>query len=124
MLWMRDRVRPCSALWFVSSDSRFTLSAASVFSTEMPAGRRCVSSPLGPFTFTVLPSTATVTPLGIETGSFPIRDMRILLPHHGDELAAGARLPRLTVGHQALVRTEDRQAESVADARDLPRADV
>src|SRR5215467_11937767 len=90
----------------------------------MPAGTRCVSSPLGPLTFTVLPSTATVTPLGIATGSFPIRDMRVLLPHHGDELAAGARLPRLTVGHQALVRAEDRQAKPVAHARDLGGTDV
>jgi hypothetical protein len=30
---------------------------------------------LGPLTFTVLPSTATVTPFGMATGSFPIRDM-------------------------------------------------
>src|SRR5215831_10764606 len=124
MLWMSDRVSPCSDLWFVSSDARFTLRAASVFSTLMPEGSRCVSSPLGPLTFTVLPSTATATPLGIATGSFPIRDMRILLPHHGDELAAGARLPRLTVGHQALVRAQDRQAKPVADARDLAGADV
>src|SRR5215831_6953761 len=124
MLWMSDRVSPCSDLWFVSSDARFTLSAASVFSTVMPDGSRCASSPLGPLTFTVLPSTATVTPLGIATGSFPIRDMRILLPHHGDELAAGARLPRLTVGHQALVRAQDSQPKPVADARDLARADV
>src|ERR1041385_2670690 len=124
MLLMSDRVSPWSDLWFVSSDARLTFSDASVFSTEMPDGSRCDSSPFGPFTFTVSPSTATVTPLGIGTGSFPIRDIWILLPDHGDELAARARLPRLAVRHHAFVRAEDRQTEPVAHARDLARADV
>jgi hypothetical protein len=33
---------------------------------------------LGPFTFTVFPSTVTVTPAGMETGIFPIRDMVVV----------------------------------------------
>src|ERR1051325_10223659 len=90
----------------------------------MPSGTRCVNSPRGPLTFTTLLSTVTVTPLGIVTGILPIRDMASLLPDDGDELAAGARVPRLTVGHQALVGAHDREAEAVANARDLADADV
>src|SRR4051812_33604805 len=91
----------------------------------MPLGSLCASSPFGPFTFTVLPSTVTVTPAGIETGILPIRDMSLSpLPDDGHELAAGARLPRLSVGHQALVRAENREAKAVANAGDVPHADV
>src|SRR4051812_32181024 len=90
----------------------------------MPAGIRCESSPLGPFTFTTLPSTVSVTPAGTVMGSFPIRDIFDLLPDDGDELAAGARLPRFTVGHQALVGAEDRQAEAIANPRNIRRAHV
>src|SRR5213082_128139 len=105
MLNTSDRVRPCNALCAVSSEARFTLSVLSFFSTVMPAGRRCISSPLGPFTFTVFPSTVTATPFGTATGSLPIRDIaNAPLPDDGDELAAGARLARFTVRHQAFGR--------------------
>src|SRR4051812_36779345 len=124
MFAMSERVRPCSDLWFASSVARVTLSVLSARSIVMPSGTRCDSSPRGPFTLTVLPSTVTVTPAGIVTGILPIRDMVGLLPDDGDELAAGARLPRLTVGHQALVRAQNREAEAVANARDLAGADV
>src|SRR3954452_16054647 len=90
----------------------------------MPSGTRCVNSPRGPLTFTMLLSTVTVTPLGIVTGILPIRDMASLLPDDGDELAAGARLSRLAVGHQALVGAHDREAKAVANARDLADGDV
>ena len=57
--------------------------------------------------------------------AFPIRDMCVAsLPDEGEELAAGARLTRLTVGHQPLRRAQDRDAEAVAHARDLGDADV
>src|SRR5262249_37319148 len=125
MLAMSDLVRPCNALWFVSSDARATLIVVSVLLTLIPFGSLCVNSPFGPLTLTDCSSTVTVTPEGIGTGSFPIRDMDAPpLPDAGDELAAGARLPRLTVGHQALVGAQNREAQAVADARNLRDADV
>src|SRR5678815_5937805 len=107
MFAISERVRPWSDRLTVSSDARWTLSTVSARSTVMPLGSLCDNSPLGPFTFTVLPSTVTVTPVGTGMGSFPIRDMVASpLPDHSHELAAGARLPRLAIGHQALVRTD------------------
>src|SRR3569833_1854778 len=124
MFAINERERPCSDLWFVSSDSRLMFSVLSWRSIVMPPGSVCDSSPFGPFTFTVLPSTVTVTPDGTVMGSLPIRDMICSLPDEGDELAAGARLTRFTVGHQALVGVVNREAEAGAHARDLGRADV
>src|SRR5258708_1843529 len=84
-----------------------------------------VSSPFGPFTVTVLPSLSViVTPLGTAIGAFPIRDMCLSLPDEGEELAARARLTRLTVGHQALRRGENRDPEAVAYAWHLGDTDV
>src|SRR2546423_11281911 len=82
------------------------------------------NSPRGPLTVTVLPSAVTVTSLGTATGSFPILDIVVLLPHHGEELTAGARLPRRAIGHQPLRRGQNRHPESVADARNLLDGDV
>src|SRR4051812_1172495 len=90
------------------------------------AGTVRVSSPLGPFTVTTLPSwIVIVTPLVMGIGALPMRDMLSPpLPDAGEELAAGARLARLAVGHQPLRRGEDRDTEPVADARDLADPDV
>src|SRR5438045_8791893 len=112
MFAISERVRPCSDLWFVSSEARFTLSVLSPCSTLMPSGTLCASSPLGPLTFTVFPSTVTVTPAGMETGIFPIRDMVVVsLPDDGHELAAGACLSRCPVRHHALVGARGRDPE-------------
>src|SRR5437763_25405 len=83
-----------------------------------------VSSPLGPLTRIVRSSTATVTPLGMAIGSFPIRDMCSSLPDDGDELAAGTCLTCFTVRHHPLRGAEDGQAQAIADARDLIDPDV
>src|SRR5256885_2107606 len=83
-----------------------------------------VSSPFGPLTRIVWSSTATVTPLGMAIGNFPIRDMGSSLPNDGDELAAGTRLTRFTIRHHPLRGAEDREAEAIADARNLVHADV
>ena len=42
MLAMSVRVRPCSALWFVSSDGRVTLIVSSSCATLIAAGHVCV----------------------------------------------------------------------------------
>src|SRR3569623_1342590 len=119
------RVRPCSALCSFSSLGRSTTTSLSFIDTCMAPGSERLSSPLGPLTVMFEPSSVTVTPFGIGTGFFPIRDIcGAPLPDQREQLAAGARLPRLPVGHEPLGRTENRHAEPVAHARDLGAADV
>ena len=43
---------------------------------------RCCRVPFGPLTVTDWPSIVTSTPEGTVIGSFPMRDMPFLLPHH------------------------------------------
>src|SRR5215475_5547764 len=57
------------------SSSRTTFRVPSFCSNFTPPGKWVTTSPLGPFTRTVLPSTAYVTPLGNGIGFFPILDM-------------------------------------------------
>src|SRR5687767_15196265 len=124
MLATRVRVSPCSARCFGSSDGRWTVMFPSSSAIAISGCRRRSSSPRGPFTFTVCPSTVAVTFFGTGTGFLPIRDIDPLLPDHGEQLAAGARLTSLTVGHQPLRGAEDRHAEPVPNARDLAHAHV
>src|SRR6185437_4143435 len=125
MLATSVRVRPCSALCSVSSDGRSTSTSWSFIDSFMAAGSERCSSPFGPFTVIFEPSSVTVTPFGIVTGFFPIRDIfRAPLPDQREQLPAGARLSRLPVGHEPLRRTENRHAESVAHARDLAHTHV
>ena len=65
------RASPCTAA--CESFSRIATMFPSFCSTLMPAGSGVSSLPFGPCTATVLPSTLTVTPLGIAIGFFPIR---------------------------------------------------
>src|SRR5688572_896597 len=94
--------------------------------TVMASWNVFFSSPFGPLTLTTAPFAVTVTPLGTGTGIFPIRDIvsESPLPDQREELAAGARLARLTVGHQPLRGRQDRDAETVAHARDRLDAHV
>src|SRR5665213_3728763 len=119
------RVSPCSALCSVSSYGRSIITSLSFIDSFLAPGSERCSSPLGPFTVIFEPSSVTVTPFGIVTGFFPIRDIGgAPLPDQREQLAAGARLPRLPVGHEPLRRTENRHAEPVANARDLRHTDV
>src|SRR6184192_996263 len=124
MLATRVRVRPCSALWRLSSEGRRTTTA---FSSSASVRSACVArliSPFGPFTVIRLPSIWAVTPLGSGTGFLPMRDMSLLLPDHCEQLAAHAGGAGFAVGHEALWRGQDRHAEAVLDARDLARFHV
>src|SRR6476661_1357144 len=83
------------------------------------------SSPFGPFTVIALPWTVTVTPLGTGTGRLPIRDIVVgSLPDEGEELATGVGATCLRVRHQAARRAHDGHAETVANAGNVPDADV
>src|SRR5438132_1615337 len=115
------RVRPCSDLCSFSSDERDTMTSPFSILMARSGWNVFFNSPLGPFTVTVVPSAVTFTPLGTLTGILPILDIvrSPRLPDHGQELAAGARLPRLAVGHQPLRRRQDRHAQAVANSRNL-----
>jgi hypothetical protein len=68
-------VSPCSALWRGSSLGRSTVSVAPLCAIFSSGLKLRESSPLGPFTRTVEPSTVTCTLPGTSTGRLPIRDM-------------------------------------------------
>src|SRR5690349_2744836 len=72
------------------------------------------SSPFGPFTLTVLPSTVAVTPFGNATGFLPIRDIMRSLEHLAEDFAAHILLASVRVGHHALRRGDDRHAKTLA----------
>src|SRR5688572_14512796 len=100
MLAMSVRVRPCSALCWFSSEGRVTVRVSPSTLIVRSSWNVFFSSPFGPFTVTVLPSVVIVTFFGNLMGSLPILDMvGGSLPDQRQELAAGARLARLAVGH-------------------------
>src|SRR5216683_567720 len=83
------------------------------------------SAPFGPFTVTVWPSTLAVTPEGMATGFFPTRDMALVsrsagsrLEHGAENLSAHVVLAGIVIGHHALGRGQDRDAQPVIDARE------
>src|SRR5256886_10520596 len=124
MLATRVRVRPCSALWRLSSEGRRPTTAFSASARVSPGCVARLISPFGPFAVIRLPSIWAVTPLGRGTGFLPMRDMSRLLPDHREQLAAHAGGAGFAVGHEALWRGQDRHAEAVLDARDLARFHV
>ena len=75
MLEISVRDSPCSDLCNCSSDGRVTVIVEPSIFTVISGWIVRESSPFGPFTDTLFPSTLTVTPAGTSTGSFPIRDM-------------------------------------------------
>src|SRR2546429_9563642 len=119
MLATRVRVRPCSALWRLSSEGRRTTTA---FSSSASVRSGCVArliSPFGPFTVIRLPSIWAVTPLGSGTGFLPMRDMSRLLPDHREQLAAPAGGAGFAVGHLDLLSGQGRPTGAVPCSRAL-----
>src|SRR5215218_578334 len=113
MLATSVRLRPCSARCSGWSLGRSTTMAPSSRRTITSLCRRRLSSPLGPFTLTVLPSSAMSTPAGIEMGLLPIRDICSLsLPDDGEQLAADLGRAGLAVGHHAARGAEQGHAEA------------
>src|SRR4029434_1051233 len=118
------RARPCSARTFRSSPLReMTSWLFSIFALS-PAGTGCDSLPFGPSARITAPSRFTFTPCGMATGWRPIRDMRGLLPHVGEDFPADLLLARVAIGHPALRRRDQRHAHPGQDGRDLVAADV
>src|SRR5919202_3599393 len=126
-----ERDRPHMARPRLSSWRGATVTPSAPDSTVTSSTSVSDSSPFGPFTRTVCPSTVAVTPLGSATGFFPIRDMLPTVPSRppgsedpAEHLAAHVLLARLGVGHHALGRRDDRHAEAVVDARQVPHRGI
>src|SRR5262245_54102452 len=119
---MRARWRPWRARSEGSSPTRErTTVPASTFAVTPPSSA-CTSSPLGPFTLTDEPSTVTVTPDGIGTGIFPMRDMGS--PDLAEDLAADAVGAGLAVREHPAARRQHADAEPVQDPGQLADAAV
>src|SRR5690348_2942214 len=74
-----------------------------------------LSSPFGPFTFTIFPSIVAVTPFGSGTGLLPMRDISLSRSEHvAEDFAADVFLARRGVRHHALRRRHDRDTEPIA----------
>src|ERR1700733_4522760 len=86
------------------------VSSPSAWLTSISSATVQESSPLGPFTVTVWPSRVTVTPLGMATAFFPIRDISV---DPAEDFAAHVRVARGRVRHDALGRRQDRDPEAV-----------
>src|SRR3712207_5179080 len=109
-------------------DSSRGLTATAPFSraTDTSSGTTNDSSPFVPFIFTIWPSTLAVTPDGTATGFLPTRDIfespwfcadASALEDLAEHFAAHVLLPGLVIGHHALRRRENGDAEAVSHAR-------
>src|SRR5262249_3222093 len=117
------RLSPWSPRERFESSWRFTWSVLPSTVTLTAASSVRVSVPFGPSTRTPPSRTWTFTPSGSVTGNRPMRDM-IPLPHGTDELAAHVLAPRVAVDQNSLWRRQDVRPEALADLRDVPDADV
>src|SRR5882724_4994421 len=118
------RARPCSARVFRSSPLREITSWLFSSFALSPAGTGCISLPFGPSARITTPSRFTFTPCGMLTGFRPIRDMRGLLPHVGEDFPADLLLARVAISHHALRRGDQRHPHPGQDGRDPVAADV
>src|SRR5271165_62085 len=150
-LLTRARTRPCIAAF--ESSSRTTRMWPSFCSSFTPEGICVVTSPFGPLTRTVLPSTANVTPFASGIGLLPILDIirshshqnlfvipsersesmdllfsrseaLIALVNLAQDLAAHAFLARLASGHHALGRSQNVDAQPAKHAGNVRVPDV
>src|SRR5512138_3383245 len=118
MFAISARARPCSARTFRSSPLReMTSWLFSIFALS-PAGIGCDSLPFGPSARTTAPSRFSFTPCGMLTGLRPIRDMRGLLPHVGEDFPADLLLARVAAGHHTTRRRDQGHAHPGQDGRD------
>src|SRR5215470_13732319 len=94
-----------------------TLLSSSFTSTSPESG--IASSPSLPFALISPAASETVTPLGTATGFLPTRDIALSSEHPAEHFAADIGRARLVVRHDAPRRRQDRDAETVVDARKL-----
>src|SRR5450631_811545 len=115
------RMRPCLERFWRESSARRTCSLSASVLTEMPSGSGFDSSPLGPLTL-IAPAFCEIdTPLG--SGN-TLRPMRDILPNLAEELAAEPLFAGRAVGHEALRRRQDGDAQARTHLGDRPVSDV
>src|SRR5262245_16676436 len=91
--------RPCSA--DLSSESRSSVTCASVSLMVIPSGTLVDSDPLGPVTSTIPSFVLTLTPFGMVIGFLPILD--ISHPHQARTLKLkGRNTPVISVNSHSL----------------------
>src|ERR687890_2743774 len=117
--WIRERVSPCMPRCSGASVARSTITLPSSCLTSTPLPTGTVSSPLGPFTFTLLPESSTLTAPGISTGAFPILDTATSLVDEAEDFAADAPAPGLVVRQDPLGGREHRHPAPVEHAGDV-----
>src|SRR5690242_6555342 len=96
---------------FLVSSRGSTAMPSPVLDTLISSGSVKASSPLGPFTLTIWPSTTACTLAGTGTGRLPVRDMALVplsatagspqSEHVAQDLAAHLLLARPRIGHHA-----------------------
>src|ERR1700722_1101773 len=119
------RVAPAIAFRPSAAVLASTSSCLSCCTTLMPVLIFSVNVPLAPFTVTVSAPIVALTPCGRSTGFFPTRDMAgTPLLHDEEHFAAGAGSARLSVGHDALGRGNDRHPQAAQHFRQLILAAV
>src|SRR5712692_1252962 len=125
MLAMSARVRPCRARVAFSSSLRATVSVPFSCLRLTFGWNVCVSSPLGPFTFSVLPSILASTPFGRATGSRPMRLIYLSdLPDIREDFPAQTLALGLAAGHETGRGRDDGDAQTAEDPRHLGLARV
>src|SRR5579883_1728743 len=119
MFWTSERLMPHMAL--ARGVSRVaTTTLPSAIETATSSASVTSRRPLGPFTATVWPLTSAETPLGIAMGFLPMRDIsQFSLEHLAENFAADVLRAGGRVRHDAFRRRYDRDAETVAHARQV-----
>src|SRR3954469_661117 len=117
MLARCARMRPCLERFSRESSARRTWSLSASVLIEMPAGSGFDSSPFGPLTLTEPGFCDSVTPLGSGSTFRPIRDITVSLyqaplPDFAEALAAEPLFASRAVGHEALRRRQDGDAQA------------
>src|SRR5688572_25413503 len=131
----RLRARPWNFPSSGSSRDSFATRLPSSCAKRMPGGTCCRILPFGPCTSTASGAIFTVTPVGIEIGFLPIRDMFSVLygrdhasplrsPHIAEHFATDARLAGGTARHHAARRGQDAGAETTEDGRHIFRSQI
>src|SRR5215470_758808 len=119
MLRTRLRVVPHIMRACLVSRTGLTQTLLSSSFTSTSPESRIASSPSLPFALISPWASETVTPLGTATGFLPTRDIVRSSEHAAENFAADIGRARLVVRHDAPRRGQDRDAETVVDARNL-----
>src|SRR5215831_8447704 len=127
MLASSERDMPQAARARLVSLRGSILTAPSPMVTLTSSGSASCKVPFGPFTLMFCPLTFAVTPDGIATAFFPMRDIALRtfqLEHRAQDLAADVLVACFVIRHHPLGGRQDRDPEPVVDARQRPHRGI